>query len=168
MDDARAGAPAWILLASGVVHLLYSAVYVLWTLVPLAWGLWVSLSAWLEGEPLSTVLGSLVMAGTVPFVQLVCLTFLASLVVIWGGLRLNQYRSKGLVWLAVLCTLGIPLVCMLVNAGSAMNLGSLGMGCITGCLLGNVPTLVTLFFGIVGAAAGIVGLVNQGAQNFDR
>jgi hypothetical protein len=170
-DDTRAGAPAWILLASGIVHLLYSVTYACWTLLPILWSASVYFSAWLNGEGLDVVITGLIMTMIVPLVQLFCfvLACLASAVVIWGGVRLNQYRSKGLVWLAVLSTVAIPFLCLLVNAGSAVNLGSLGMGCITGCLLGNIPTLVTLVIGIVGAAAGIVGVTSPtAAEAFAR
>jgi hypothetical protein len=157
--DERAGAPAWILVSAGIVNVVYSLVYGVWTLLPIAFVVLAQLAAVSDGT--QTIGGALfgsVFLSVVPLLQLVgfFVTFLMGCVTVLGGLRLNRYRSKGLVWLGALCAVGAPVICLLVNAGSALNLGSLGLGCVTGCLLGNIPTLFTLLIGLVAAIVAAV------------
>lgn len=159
--EPRAGAPAWLLVAAGTIHAVYSVIYAIWTLFPIGLMGTAQISIFLDGTQglLEAIFGFLLLAG-VPIVQLLgfVVTLLMGLITIAGGLRLNVYRSKGLVWLAVLCSTGAPLLALVINAGSALNIGAFGLGCLTGCLLGNIPTLVTLIVGLIASIFGVVTL----------
>jgi hypothetical protein len=165
--NRSAGAPAWILIAVGVLNVLYSGAYALWTLLPIVMYAVASIGTIADGtQPVGdAILGFFLLTG-VPLVQLAgfFVTFLMGCVTVLGGLRLNQWRSKGIVWLGVLCAIGAPALAMVVNAGSVLNFGALGMGCITGCLLGNIPTLFTLLLGLIAGIAGAVTVSSSGER----
>lgn len=170
--NERAGAPAWILIAAGVMNVLYSVIYGLWSLVPLSFSAMAMVNAVVDPNQhmgVGQAIVSFFLIGMVPMIQVLgfFVTFVMGCVTILGGIRLNQYRSKGMVWLGALSSFGAPVVCLLLNAASALNLGSLGLGCLTGCLLGNIPTLVTLLFGLIAMILAIVA-VNGGAEQFER
>ncbi|MEZ4241840.1 MAG: hypothetical protein R3F59_37965 [Myxococcota bacterium] len=156
--NQTAGAPAWLLVVAGVANALYSLLYGLWTLLPLLWSGWVLLSGMIDGTDVGTTIGAFVMSATVPALQLLgfVVTFGMSCVTILGGLRLNRYRSKGVVWLGILCAVGAPVLALIVNAGSAMNIGSRGRGCSTGCLLGNIPTVILLILDFIAALLAVI------------
>jgi hypothetical protein len=166
--NERAGAPAWVLVAAGVINVVYSVIYGLWTLFPLAFTAFAEINAMMGGTQGAgeSLVGFLVL-GAVPLLQLVGfgVTLVMGLVSVAAGFRLNRYRSKGLVWLGALSAMATPVVCGLVNAGSMFNLGALGMGCVTGCLFGNLPTVLTF---VVGMVAGILAIVtvNGSAEKF--
>lgn len=152
MTDERAGAPAWFLVGSGLLTMLYSVVYLAWTLLGTLWPLLGSIGSVMDGSNSpGEALMALLLLIAVPGLQLVgfAATLLMGAVTAFGGFRLDGYRSRGLVWLAILASTGAPLLALLVNAGSALNLGACGLGCLTGCLLGNIPTVFLLLIGVI-------------------
>lgn len=160
--ETKAGAPAYVLIASGALMMLYSLIYGVWTLIPVAFGLFAGINSWVqETNTLGAALTSAILLSMVPILQLLgfCVTFVMAAITTFGGVRLNSYRSKGLVALAILASTGAPALALFINAGSALNLGSCGLGCLTGCLLGNIPTAVLLVVGLVASVFGAVTLM---------
>jgi hypothetical protein len=165
LNNETAGAPAWMLLASGLLTVIYSVIYFLWTAItPVTWFIG-SIGSWLDGSNglIDALMAFLLLAG-VPLLQLLgfVVTGLMGIVTMWGGWRLNTYRSRGVVWLAVLCSTGAPGVALVVNAFSALNLGAMGMGCFTGCLFGNIPTVFLGIFGLIASVFGAMHLSSYG------
>ena len=160
MEEETAGAPAYLLIASGALNLLYSIGYGLWTLLPILMFTFASISNVVDGTSTAgEALGGWVMINIVPLLQILgfFITGAMALLTMAAGVRFIRYRSKGLVWLGTLAAPGGPFVGLFVNAASAFNLGALGLGCITGCLLGNIPTALVFLIGVV---AGILAAIN--------
>lgn len=161
MDEPRAGAPAWMLILTGIIDLIYSLIYAVWTSLPIALFLFAQIGIVMDGKQgfIEAIVNFFILT-MVPLIQLVgfLITAAMSAVIVLGGLRLNVYRSKGVAWLAVLCAIFLPFLAFAVNAGSALNISTLGMGCITGCLLGNIPTLLLLLLGLVSGGVGAATL----------
>lgn len=169
MDSDKAGAPAYLLMASGILGILYSLVYLVWTLIPLGITVYQLIRSIMDGADAAIVLGVSAVTLAIPLAQ--CLgfvvTLLMSLVTAVGGARLNAYRSKGVVVLGILTSIAVPLLALVLNAGSAMT--HCGLGCLTGCLLGNIPTMLLLLFGLVASAGAVVALMDPvKSGRFDR
>lgn len=151
METEKAGTPAYLLMASGILAILYSILYLLWTLVPILISVVGLVGSLIDGADIGGTLGAGVMVLAVPMLQLIgfLVTCVLGALTAFGGVRLNAWRSKGVVVLAILSSVAGPLLAIFINAGSALNVGTCGMGCLTGCLLGNIPTVLLLVFGVV-------------------
>lgn len=166
--NENAGVPAYLLIASGALNIVYSLIYLLWTFVAVGLPLIGAIGSISDG---SNTPGEAAMAGlmmtAIPLLQVLgfVVTLFMGALTCFGGLRLNTYRSKGLVILAVLCSTGAPALALVINAGSALNIGTCGLGCITGCLLGNIPTALVLVFGLIASVVAAMA-VSGGAERF--
>jgi len=169
MPKKAAGGPAIMLIVSGVFGLLYALGYFLWTLMPLGWGvLAVGVNISEKGITGETLSGALLFL-SMPLIQAVLffITVLTAIVTMFAGVRFNQWRSKGLVWLGLVCSLATPVIGALANSASALNCGSLGVG-IFGCLVGNVGTIPIFIVGLIASVWGLVVLSGDKAHHFDE
>lgn len=168
-EGRPAGAPAVLLVISGVLGLAYSLLYFLWTLVPLAWGSFLGVFAAFDGETNTADALLLAFLALVP-PALQCAAYavcvLTSGFTLLGGLRYLQYRSRGVVWIGSMLSTATPLLCIVATSGSALNLGLIGAG-LFGCLLGNVALLPLLAVGLLATLVSAVSLGNpQRAARF--
>ncbi len=166
--NENAGVPAYLLIASGAITILYSILYLLWTFIAVGLPMIGAIGSVSDGSntPGEAAMAGLMMAA-VPLLQSIgfLVTMVMGAVTAFGGLRLNSWRSKGVVMLAIVCSTGAPALAMLINAGSALNIGACGLGCITGCLLGNIPTAFVLLFGVVASIYAMMA-VNGSPERF--
>jgi hypothetical protein len=147
------------MIVSGVLGLLYSLAYFAWTLIPLAWGTF-GVIAILEDKGVGNDLaGAMVMFFATPALQCaayaVCVV--TGVITLFAGVRFNQHRSLGLVWLGVLCSTATPVLGVFATSASMLNCGSLGAG-LLGCLFGNVGTVPLLVIGLIASVWGIAVL----------
>jgi hypothetical protein len=140
------------LVIAGVINLLYAMVYGLWTSLGLLGGGLVAVSQVMAAtgvtqaktDPATVVIG--IISAIAPAVQLLVYVLIgaASLVILFGGVRLILGQSRGVVYLAAVLAIGGPLVGLLANALSFCNIGTFGM-CLFGFLGGSAGSLVPLF-----------------------
>lgn len=167
---SSAGGPAIALIISGVLGLLYALLYFMWTLVPLAWGMFGSFAIITDSKSnAGDAVGATLMFLTFPALQcaVYAVCVITGLITLVGGVRFNQFRSRGLVWLAVLSSTATPVLGLFATSASALNCGSAGVG-LFGCLFGNVGTIPILVVGLVATVWGIVAMSSDEiAARFD-
>lgn len=168
MED-RAGAPAMMLVASGVLGLVYSLLFLIWTLMPFGTGALVIVADISEkgfrGETLKLALLFL----GIPTLQLLGFVLACALGVltIWGGMKYNRFESKGLVFLALASSTALPVLGLLANSASSLNCGTLGAG-FFGCLVGNIGTLPIFLVGLIATIWGVVDITGPRGDRFER
>lgn len=144
-DRVDNGGAGWGLVAGGVIALLWSLGYFVWSLVNLLWGgamLMGSLAAVMDsGDPMQVVFG--VVSVISPIIQLLAylITAILAVLTIVAGVRFNAFRSYGLVKLGAVACVGGPVVGLLASLTSFCNI-STGLCCCVGFVLGNIPTLI--------------------------
>ena len=157
-----------MLLVSGILGLVYSLLFLMWTLLPFATGIMMSISHLSEKGVSGDTLAFVVMVSGIPTLQV--LGFVAccalSVLVIWGGMRYQRFRSKGLVFLALAASTALPVLGFLANSASSFNCGTLGAGLI-GCLLGNVVTVPLFLIGLIATIWGVVDITGPNGDRFD-
>lgn len=167
MQD-RAGGPAVMLMVAGFVGLVYSVIYLAWTFMPVAWGIF-GVFAQINDKGLSgDTIGATVLWLAIPGLQLIgyvaCVAL--SALTLWGGMRFQRFESKGLVWLAVVASTAVPVLGLLTTNASALNCSSWG-ACGMGCIMGNIGTLPVLILGLIGTIWGIVALTGPLGDRFE-
>ncbi|MCB9675536.1 MAG: hypothetical protein H6737_10495 [Alphaproteobacteria bacterium] len=168
MARKPAGAPAIMLIVSGVFGLIYAVGYFLWTLWPLGWGILVIVANIDKHGFSSETLTNSLLFLSMPFLQLLMFFFtvITAAITMFAGVRFRQWRSPGLVWLGIVCSLATPVVGAVANSASMFNCGTVGAG-IFGCLMGNVGTIPIFVVGLVASILGAVTMFGDAANNFD-
>jgi len=166
-----AGVPAYLLMASGIINVIYSVLYFFWSAAVIAFPFMGAVGSILDGSNgfFEGLMAFVILAG-VPLLQMLgfAITGFLGLLTLFAGVRLNSYGSKGVVWLGILFSTIAPIIGLFVNATSMFNLSALGMGCITGCLLGNIPTVLLLVFGLVASVVAAMHTVSEeAAERFE-
>ena len=140
------------LVFAGLVNLIYAGIYGLWTTIGLMGGGLVAVSqvaaatgvTQAKTEPATVIIG--LISALAPALQLlvyICVG-IASLVILFGGVRLIGGHSKGLVYLSAILAIGGPIIGLLANALSMCNfIGTCGM-CVIGAFGGGAGSLVPL------------------------
>lgn len=167
MQD-RAGGPAIMLMVSGIVGLVYSVIYLAWTFMPVAFGIF-GVVAQINDKGFS---GDTVGVGLVylviPILQVLGYALCTALaaIALWGGLKFQRFESKGLVFVALASSTAVPVLGLVNTNASALNCSSWG-ACGMGCLLGNVGTLPVLIVGLIATIWGIVALTGPMGDRFE-
>ena len=152
-EPVENGGAGWVLVGVGAVLLIWSLVYLVISIVGLAFGGCTALMGIAEvfesGDPFLMLMG--IVGAITPLINTVAyLIFVVlSIVVIVGGIRFNQFRSFGLVRMASFLTTGIPLVALLLSLISLINICAPG-SCLTVCsslICANIPTIIMLLIG---------------------
>lgn len=160
MTEKPSGAPAILLIVSGVIGLLYSLFYTLWTGWPLMVGVMMVVSAFSDkGAGDAAVMGLVTLSMPLIQIALFVACVLSSVLTLFAGVRFLQFRSKGLVWLGLICSVLTPLVGAAANGASMLNCGTCGAG-VFGCMLGNVGTAPVFVIGLVAMIVGAVMIMN--------
>ncbi|MEZ4322154.1 MAG: hypothetical protein R3F61_32075 [Myxococcota bacterium] len=169
MAKRTAGGPAIALIVSGVLGLLYALVYFVWTLMPVFWGVLAVVANISEKGFSSETIEAALLFLSMPLVQAVlfAITVVTALITLFAGVRFNQWRSKGLVWLGLLCSTLTPILGAVGNSASMLNCGTVGVG-LFGCLLGNAGTIPVFVIGLVASVWGIVVLSGDAGAHFDE
>ncbi len=167
-----AGVPAYLLIGSGIINGIYSFLYFLWSAAVIGLPFTGAVGSIMDGSN-GVVEGFIAFAilAAVPLLQMAgfAITGFLGLITIFGGVRLNSYRSKGVIWLGILFSTLAPIIGLFVNAGSMFNLTALGMGCITGCLLGSIPAGLLLVFGWVASIVAAMHAASEvAAERFEE
>ncbi len=168
MARKSAGGPAIALIVSGVLGSLYALVYLAWTAIPLLWGVFAIFANisenGLSGETVSVVL----LFASMPALQglLFLVTVITGFITLFAGVRFNQWRSPGLVWLGIVCSLATPVLGAFGNGASLLNCGAAGAG-LMGCLMGNVGTIPVFIVGLIASIWGAVVMSSEASENFE-
>ena len=105
---------------------------------------------------------------TFPLIQCVgyslCIGF--SALTILGGIRFNQFRSKGIVFLGIASSAATPILGGITTTASSLSCGLVGFGLI-GCAVGNLGTIPLLIIGVFACILGIVHITGPLGDRFD-
>lgn len=168
MQD-RAGGPAVMLMVSGIVGLAYSVIYLAWTFMPVAFGIFGVFANVNERGFSNDTIGAGLVYLLIPMLQLLGYALCTGLaaVALWGGLKFQRFQSKGLVFVALAASTAVPILGLVNTNASALNCSSWGT-CGMGCLLGNVGTLPVLIIGLIATIWGIVALTGPMGDRFEE
>jgi hypothetical protein len=168
MARKSAGGPAIALIVSGVLGSLYALVYLVWTLLPLLWGLLVVVANVAEDGLTGDTMSQLLVFVSMPALQslLFLVTVITGFITLFAGIRFNQWRSPGLVWLGIVCSVATPVLGAFGNGASLLNCGTVGAG-IMGCLMGNAGTIPVFIVGLIASIWGAVVMSSEASENFE-
>lgn len=139
--EEQAERGGWIaLLVGGIVNVIYGIAYLVWTLLSLATGGLVALMSVIsamDGGSLGEMIFPLISV-LMPVVQGIVFLIvpLLGLFIIFAATRFKGYRSKGLVWMGILATVGGPALGLASSLLSCCNIACCGF------LFGNTGTIV--------------------------
>ncbi|MBT3221833.1 MAG: hypothetical protein HN348_22375 [Proteobacteria bacterium] len=169
MDPKEAAnIPGILLIVSGILNLLYSLIYAIWTGISLAVsGIAAVMSAIAAFDNPDNIAGAIVYAlqALSPIIQIIAfvIVFVMALITIFAGLRLRSCRSKGIVWLGALAAPGAPLLAIISSAASLCACNCCGF------LLGNIGSFIVLVVGLVAFVMAVMALRNpMVAEAFDN
>lgn len=142
---APTNAPGIALVVVGALNILYAAFNATWSLAAVAWDAMIMYQV----PPQGGVAVLYVVQAVTSLVQVLGYLVIAlmGVVMIGGGLRLRQARSRGMVVGAAVAAVAAPLLGLLASGSSALGFACLGAG------LGIVLTLPTLVLGLATAVA---------------
>jgi hypothetical protein len=162
-------APGVGLVLVGIGNLIYALIYGIWTTLGLMGGGFIALSQVLAATGVTqaeTNAGTIllgVLAAVAPFIQLVAYVIVAGFaaVTLFGGVRLLLGRSPGVVKVGALLGVLGPVLGLLANAMSLLNIGTLGL-CFFGFFGGSLGSLVPLAFALPFSIWGYVAASAEG------
>ena len=145
----RTNGPAIALMSTGVLNFIWALGYLIWGALPLIWA--GALAATTIGQaangttdgPAGAIMVTLGALGPLFQVVVYIATALVAPITLWGGLRLLQLRSRGVVWIGLLVAVGSPIANLLSNGLSLCNVASLGL-CVVGFTAGSLLSLPVL------------------------
>lgn len=167
-EPEYAGAPATLLIVSGVLGTLYSVLCFVWTLLPVGSAAIVVIAEIDKNGFSGDVLKTALIFFAVPVIQLACFALCLVLagLTIWGGMKFNRFESKGLVFLALAASTAVPVIGIVGNSASSVSCGTCGVG-LLGCMAGNALTIPVLIIGLIATIWGVVEITGPRGDLFD-
>jgi len=139
------GGAGWILVAAGAITIVWALLYFVWSLIGFVTG---GITALLgiavvfdSGDPLLMIQGLFgVLAPVIQMIAYFLIVLLAG-IGIFGGVRLNQFKSYGTARLGAVAITAGPVLGLLASLTAFCNFAGFPCCCLS-FVIGNIPTLV--------------------------